>query len=748
MTLIAVRALCLHGHYYQPPREHPWLGVEEPDASAAPARDWNARIAAECYAPNAAARVLDAAGRLVDVVDLYRWTSFDFGPTLLAWLAARAPELMAALQAADAASRTRTGYGNAWAQAYGHPILPLSTPRDVRTQVHWGRREFAYRFGRVPDGMWLPEMAVDRKSLVALAEAGITLTMLSPHQARRVRLLGAPDEAWEPVTPATLDTRRLYRCLPAPGLAVDVCFRDATLSHDLAFNGLLGDGAALARRLGQTLADAPPEAILCVAVDGETYGHHHRFGEMALAFAVRALAARPELALAGPAAFRASHPPAFEVEIADGTSWSCVHGIERWRAHCGCRVGTAETSQAWRAPLRQAIDWLRDELAGLYEMHAGEVLRDPWGARDRYIECVLAPERTPGFVAAEARGTLSAAATVHARRSLELARHALLMQTSCGWFFDRLAAVEPALVLAHAGRALELAGALGSRLEAGFLERLEPARSERAPGESGAELFRRTVRATAATPARVAASAALLRLLGAPDEVPGYDVRWAAAATGRRLADDAQVTERATGAVTTVSLVAEYAPGTAPTCRVGEATFGVGDLFAGQQERLLAALGCEAADAVRAARQSTLAGLRPVLVPLQAGDAMLPPVLAMLLGWELAETIVETVAAHGSLAALTAETAALRRRGVVLPVDWLAPRLAHALEARVAGLPQTAPGILVLLDLAEAAGVRLDLEPAQRRALAWWRAATPAARTEAALAALQARLVLAPEETP
>ena len=743
-----VRALCLHGHYYQPPRQHPWLGVVEPDASAAPARDWNTRITAECYAPNAAARVLDAAGRLLDVVDLYRWTSFDFGPTLLAWLAARAPDVLAALRAADAVSRARTGYGNAWAQAYGHAILPLSTARDVRTQVHWGRREFEFRFGRAPEGMWLPEMAVDRQSLMALAEAGIGLTMLSPHQARRVRPLGAPDDAWQPVTAVTLDTRRLYRCMPAPGLAVDVCFRDAGLSHDLAFDGLLADGAGLARRLVRTLADTPPDAILCVAVDGETYGHHHRFGEMALAFAVRALAAQPELALAGPAAFRASHPPAFEVEIACGTSWSCVHGIERWRADCGCRVGTTHTSQAWRAPLRQAIDWLRDQLAGLYETRAGEVLRDPLAARDRYVECVLDPDRAPAFVAAEAQGTPSAAATLQARRSLELARHALLMQTSCGWFFDQLAGVEPALVLGHAGRALELAGALGGHFEAGFLEQLEPARSERPGGESGADLFRRTVRGLAATPARVAASAALLRVLGAADEVPGYDVRWPAAPPGGRLVADAQVTERATGAVVSVSVAAKHTPGTAPSCRVGEETFGAGDLFAGQQERLFAALGCEAAGTVRAARRATLANLRPLLAPLGESAAALPPVLAQLLGWELAETIVATVAAHGSLATLTAETVALRRRGVVLPAAWLAPRLTDALEARVAGLPHAAPGVLVLLDLAEVTGVPLDLERAQRQVLAWWRAAGPMTGTDPALVALRARLALAPEGAP
>jgi alpha-amylase/alpha-mannosidase (GH57 family) len=215
-----VRALCLHGHFYQPPREDPWLDVVEPEASAAPERDWNTRVTAECYAPNAAARVLDGRGRLTDLVSTYEWTSFDFGPTLLAWLGTHAADVLAAVQRADTASRARTGYGNAWAQAYGHAILPLSTPRDVRTQVRWGRADFLHRFGRSPDGMWLPEMAVDRTTLTALAEADIPLTMLAPHQAARVRPLGAGADAWRDVTPETLDTSRLYRYQAGPGLAV------------------------------------------------------------------------------------------------------------------------------------------------------------------------------------------------------------------------------------------------------------------------------------------------------------------------------------------------------------------------------------------------------------------------------------------------------------------------------------------------------------------------------------------------
>lgn len=488
-----MRVLCLHGHFYQPPREDPWRGTVLPEPEAAPFRDWNTRITAECYEPCTAARVLDAAGRVAARVNLYAWSSFDLGPTLAGWLAQHAPAVVAGVTEGDRAGRARTGHGNAWAQAYGHAILPLSSPRDVRTQVHWGARDFAHRFGRPPDGMWLPEMAVDTTALAALAEAGIGLTFLAAHQARRVRPLGADAAAWAPVDGAGIDTRRLYRCRLPGGGAVDVAFRDTALSDTVSFGPLLRDGAALAARLAQALEAAGPESLVNIALDGETFGHHHRFAEMALAFAVRALGGASAVLLAGPAAFRALHPPAHEVEIAERTSWSCPHGVERWRAACGCRLGPPGAgSQEWRAPLRAAVDWLRDEVARLYEREAGALVRDPWGARDRWIDCLLDPARTPAFLAAEAGRPLNAGEETRLRDLLALARHALLMQTSCGWYFDDLDGREPLIVLRQAARALELAAGLGARCEDGFLARLAPARTN--AGESGVAFFRRRAR--------------------------------------------------------------------------------------------------------------------------------------------------------------------------------------------------------------------------------------------------------------
>ena len=739
-----IRFICIHGHFYQPPREHPWLGVVGPEASAAPDRDWNTRITRECYAPNAEARVLDGAGRLCDLVNCYEWTSFDFGPTLLSWLEPHAPEVFAALRRADVASQARTGHGNAWASAYGHPILPLSTPRDVRTQVRWGRRDFEHRFGRAPEGMWLPEMAVDRTALAALAEAGITLTLLAPHQARRIRPLGADDAAWTPVTPESLDVSRLYRCLLPGGGFVDVVFRHAALSHGVAFGALLGDGVELAKRLRAALDD--DGSIVAIAVDGETYGHHHRFGEMALAAALRVLRRDREVELVGPAAFRDAHPPAHEVEIIEGTSWSCPHGVERWRADCGCRVaGPAGGSQAWRAPLRQAIDWLRNETAVLYETRAGEVLHDPWGARDRYVECVLDPGRAAGFLADEANGRLSPAATVLTRRALELARHALLMQTSCGWFFDDLAGLEPVQVMRYAARTIELAEALGRRLEDGFVDRLAPARSN-ANGEGGADLYRRAARGRAATPARVAASGALLAVLGQPPRVPGYELGFSAAPAGGELEAEVRVAELATGALSALRVVAVRAADGTPSCQVGDSRFTLASLFGVQREHLVEAVAREGASVARASRHGALARLRTILEPLLAADTPLPLELAMLLGYEAAEEIAAGVAATPpALGPLQSRAASLRARGVVFPARWLARRLAQALEERIVGLPEGAQEALGLLDLAEAAAVVLDLGRAQVRALAWWREAPPAVRSALPVTRLCERLRIAPE---
>jgi alpha-amylase/alpha-mannosidase (GH57 family) len=744
-----VRALCLHGHFYQPPREHPWLGVVEPEPSAAPHRDWNARVTAECYEPNAAARVLDRAGRLAALVDTYEWCSFDFGPTLLSWLAPHAPEVFDAVRRADTASRARTGHGNAWAQAYSHPILPLSTPRDVRTQVLWGRADFEHRFGRAPEGMWLPEMAVDLESLSALARAGIPLTMLASHQARRVRPLGAGEDAWREVTPATLDVRRLYRCRLPTGGTVDVVFRDPGASHDVAFGPLLDDGAALASRLREAVAAGPERGILAVASDGETYGHHHRFGEMALAFALRLLADEPGITLTNPAAFRDCCPPTDEVEIVERTSWSCVHGVERWQADCGCKTGgEAGWTQAWRKPLRAAIDWLRDELAELYESRAGEVLRDPWAARDRYVACLLDPARTEAFLTAEAGRTPTPREAVAARRLLELARNGLLMQTSCGWFFDELVRIEPVQVLRYAARAIELAEAFGARLEDGFCERLAAARSNLRDGGDGARLYRRAARGQAATPARVAATAGMLAALDNEPRLPGWEVRFAAPPRRSGFETEATVREATTGAESTVGVAVTVGADGAPVCRVDGAVLTLADLFGVQRETLLIALGRDATVAIEAAGHEVVRRVRPLLDALLTGDYVLPSELASLIGLEGVGAIAAALDGDAdTLARLVSVVREFRRRGVRYPAAWLAGHLTRALEARLGALPGAAPEALAILELAEVLGTPLDVGRAQVVVFRWWRSAPRALRAEPAIALLAAQLGLAPEAT-
>src|SRR5438552_9197607 len=591
--------------------------------------------------------------------------------------------------------------------------------------------------------MWLPDMAVVLTALAALAEAGITLTFLAPHQARRIRPLGAGDAAWTPVTPESLDVRRLYRCLLPGGGFIDVLIRHAALSHGVAFGALLGDGVQLAKRLRAALET--DGSIVAIAVDGETYGHHHRLGEMALAAARRGLRRDREVGPVGRAAFRDGLPPAHEVEIIEGTSWSCPHGVERWRADCGCRVaGPAGGSQAWRAPLRQAIDWLRNETAILYETRAGEVLHDPCGARDRYVECVLDPSRTAGFLADEANGRLSPAATVLTRRALELARHALLMQTSCGWFFDDLAGLEPVQVMRYAARTIELAEALGRRLEDGFVDRLAPARSN-VNGEGGADLYRRAARGRAATPARVAASGAILAVLGQPPRVPGYELGFSAAPAGGELEAEVRVTELATGAMSALRVVAVRAADGTPSCEVADARFTLASLFGVQRESLVDAVGREGVSATRAGRHGALARLRTILEPLLAADTPLPIELAMLLGYEAADEIVAAVEGPApALAELHARAAALRARGVIFPARWLARRLARALEERIVALPAGAADALALLDLVDATGVVLDLSRAQMRALGWWREALPAVRDTPVTSRLCERLRIAP----
>lgn len=506
------RAACVHAHFYQPPRENPWTGRIDREASAAPWDNWNERIADECYGPNTAAEVHGSGGE-IRRRDNFASLSFNVGPTLMAWFEADRPALHAAIVAADRRSSVQNaGHGGAIAQAHDHVILPLADERDRRTQVRWGLLDFEYRFGRAAGGMWLPETAVDVPTLEALAAAGVGFTLLAPHQARRVR---SPDGPWQPAAGA-LDTGRPYRHELPSGRSITLFFYDGELARGVAFDGLLHDGEVLAGCLAAAARAGSAPRLAHYATDGESYGHHHAHGEMALARAFETIETMPGLALTNYAAWLANHPAAHEVRIAERTSWSCAHGVQRWAGGCDCGTGGLGWDYTWRKPLRLVLNAFRDALAERYEAATEPLLHDPWAARDDYAALWLdAPEARPDWWDLHLRPGADRRA---AARWLEMQRCEMRMFTSCGWFFDDPAGLETRQVLRYAARALELAGgtALADAVAAGsggaaalgasegarrietavgaLLGGLEEVRSNRLQDWSAATEFRRILR--------------------------------------------------------------------------------------------------------------------------------------------------------------------------------------------------------------------------------------------------------------
>ncbi len=508
-----MRYVIVHGHFYQPPRENPWTERVDAEPSARPFHDWNARVLRECYAPNRAARVLDHRQRIAAIVDNYERLSFNFGPTLLDWMSRHGETTLTALVDADRNSRLRLGHGNAIAQAYNHAILPLLDRRDKRAQVLWGLAQFRHVFGRPAEGMWLPETAADPESLDVLAEAGVRFTVLAPWQLTAVRPTG--DAPWRRDVGAG-DLGRGYRHRTVGGHDMALFFYDGGVAREVAFERLLEDGERFAARLVEAAltrkADAP---LLNIATDGETYGHHHRFGEMALAYALNRVQEHPDITLTNYAAFLDTYHPLWEAEVLERGSWSCSHGVERWRADCGCSTGAQPGwNQKWRAPLYEAFQTLRRGLARVFEERGAGLFRDPWVARDAYIDVLLdpSPERRAVFLDAHCP---AASDTSEVWRLLEMERHALLMFTSCGWFFADLAGIETLQVLRYAARARELGGAdVPAALDEEFLGILAGARTNSEPIRTGADLFREVVATSRVGAPQVAAEAVLGRRLG------------------------------------------------------------------------------------------------------------------------------------------------------------------------------------------------------------------------------------------
>jgi alpha-amylase/alpha-mannosidase (GH57 family) len=492
------RYVCIHGHFYQPPRENPWLESVELQDSAAPFHDWNERITHECYGRNTAARIFDGEGRIDTIINNYSKISFNFGPTLLTWMKDKMPWVHEAILEADRQSQERfSGHGSAIAQNYNHIILPLANQRDKETQVLWGIRDFESRFQRKPEGMWLAETAADTATLEVLAHHGIKFTILSPFQARTIRKIGS--DKWDDVNGARLDPTRPYLAKLPSGRSITIFYYDAPVSQAVAFEKLLDSGEKFAHRITGAFSDRRDwPQLVHIATDGESYGHHHRWGEMALAYALKFIEQQKLAKLTNYGEYLAKHPPEFETEIHEGSAWSCSHGVGRWKENCGCNTGgRGHWHQNWRSPLRHALDWLRDQIALVFESKGKLFLKDPWAARNDYISVILdrSDENIAAFLARHSADPKDLQNKVSVLKLMELQRHALLMYTSCGWFFDELSGIETVQVIQYAGRAIQLAqDVLGKDFEQGFLDLLQHAQSNIPEHHDGRTIYNKFVK--------------------------------------------------------------------------------------------------------------------------------------------------------------------------------------------------------------------------------------------------------------
>jgi alpha-amylase/alpha-mannosidase (GH57 family) len=513
-------SLIIHGHFYQPPRENPWTGIVEAEPSAAPFHDWNERIHFECYRPNAFVRIGEPETTGEHFINNYALVSFNVGPTLLSWLALRHPYTYARIIEADRESASRcNGHGNAIAQAYGHAILPLCNERDLRTQIRWGLADFRHRFGRAPEALWLPETACNEAVMGALIDAGLRFVILAPHQAARVRSYrtrsgsdgvnhGDASSEWFDVDEQSIDTSIAYRYSHRDGScqSIAVFFYEGPTSRAIAFEKLLKSSRELVDRFAHV---ARGREMVNIATDGETYGHHFKFGDIGLAHALEEEAPARGFQITNYGEYLDQHPPKFEVEInngpgQEGTSWSCQHGVGRWTRDCGCHTGGEPGwNQEWRTPLRKALDFLRDENIAHFEGTRGNLFIDPWQTRDDSIVLVLDQSHSrEEFLFDHAGRWLTTDEQWRALGYLELQRMLLLMYTSCGWFFSDLSGIETIQILKYAGRAVDLMEQLGlPTARERFLEILAEAKSNRSEMGTGVDIFERF--AESLKPARV-----------------------------------------------------------------------------------------------------------------------------------------------------------------------------------------------------------------------------------------------------
>lgn len=497
--------LTIHGHFYQPPRENPWLESIELQDSASPFHDWNARINSECYNPNSVSKIVDNRNRILDVVNNYELMSFNYGPTLLSWMQEYAPLAYERVIKADIESvQEHDGHGNAIAQVYNHMIMPLANEKDKQTQVVWGIRDFETRFGRKPEGMWLAETAVDDDTLRVLVENGITYTILSPYQALKFKKLGEKD--WTDVSWGNIDPARAYRYYikSAPDKYIDLFFYDGAISKSVAFDEILKDGNKFVRRLKEGISDNRnyPQ-LINIATDGESYGHHTKFGDMALSYVLRVRAKEEGFIIVNYAQYLEKHPSEMEVDIKQGSSWSCFHGVGRWKEDCGCSTGGHPGwNQKWRKPLREALDYLRDELIVIFEKEGKNYFKKPWDARNKYIEVILDRNELTikKFQKENFIKELSEEQKVRAMELIEIQRQSMLMYTSCGWFFSEISGIETTQIMKYAARAMQLAQNFSKKdIEKHFLEILAEAKSNFSEFGTGKDIFEKFVKPSIVT---------------------------------------------------------------------------------------------------------------------------------------------------------------------------------------------------------------------------------------------------------
>lgn len=509
--------LVIHGHFYQPPRENPWTERVERERTASPYHDWNKRISDQCYGPNSAARIVDGEGRILDIVNNYSSMSFNFGPTLLSWLERNDPITYERILEADRESVSlHSGHGNALAQVYNHLIMPLATYRDKLTQVKWGIEDFKYRFSREPEGMWLPETAVNKETLTVLAQNGIKFTILAPHQAKRVRKIGG--QRWREVTPELLDNTKAYRHFLKEG-HIDIFFYNGPLSFEIGFGDLLKNSQILTQGLVAALRPRKKRTqLILVANDGETFGHHKPFAEMALAYALTREAPEKGLTVTNLGSFIEENPSQWEVEIdegarGEGSSWSCIHGVGRWKENCGCSTGgQPHWNQDWRKPLREGLDWLKGKLETIYEEEGKKYLRDVWKARDKYIEVILdrSGKNVNQFFRKIEINPLNEEEKIACLKLLEMQKNAMLMYTSCGWFFADISGLESVQILKYAARAIELAKDFTEEdLEGPLLKYLREAESNLNEFGDGEKIYGKLVKPVSVSPQIVMVNYAL-----------------------------------------------------------------------------------------------------------------------------------------------------------------------------------------------------------------------------------------------